>query len=168
MSMSVWPKCCEIKIIPSLYINQVPKKGICELQDQSFLQSVANFEAFRHFVLKEAWKTCFLEAAFYLQEKNCCASDCLVGISSPRLWTQSLCGCKFQLPRELNSSFPCNQTKSKAFAQKTTKKADSEATIGHLLAIEPTKNIFTINCKRSWFRSYNMALEVAAVWIDEE
>ncbi len=120
-----------------------PKKGICELQDQSFLQSVANFEAFRHFVLKEAWKTWFIEAAFYLQEKNCCASDCLVGISSPRLWTQSLCACKFQLPRELNSSCPCNQTKSKAFPQKTTRKADSEAIIDHLvLAIKPTQKHF--------------------------
>jgi hypothetical protein len=94
------------RLFPLCMLIKSPKKGICEIQDQSFLQSIANFEAFRHFVLKEASKTCFLEVALYLQEKNCYASNCLVGDLIPKvvnplpLWVQISVakGAEFFLP----------------------------------------------------------------------
>jgi hypothetical protein len=42
------------RLFPLCILIKSPKKGVGEIQDQSFLQSIANFEAFRHFVLKEA------------------------------------------------------------------------------------------------------------------
>jgi hypothetical protein len=126
------------------------------------------FWGFQTFCLERGLKDLLSRGCLLLARKKLLCKWLSGGGSHPQGCEPSHFVCaNFSCPGSWNLLAPAIKPSQKHFHKKPQKKADSEAIIGHLEYLQSNllKSTFTINCKRSWFRSYNMALEVPGVWL---